>query len=123
KLSELELKDYYKQRKEHYMNMPYDKEYQEKQEKNYKIAHRIIIPTLKHYYNPKIINKELIPYQNGVIFVSNHLGSLDQFPILHAIGRRPVHFLVASTLLELKRGWLYKRVGSIFVDRESVRSR
>ena len=61
--------------------------------------------------------------ENGVIYVSNHLGSLDQFPIMTAIGNSPTHYLAASTLLPLKRGLLYRKTGCIFVDRNDTNSR
>lgn len=122
-LSRYELMDYYKQRKEYYKNLPYDQEEIRIKTRNQKIAHNILVPSFQKFYNPQVINKELIPYQGGLIFVSNHLGSLDQFPLLHAIGNRPMQILMASTLMEMKRGILYEKVTSLVVDRESVRSK
>lgn len=123
KLPKEEKIEYYKKLKEYYKNLPYDFKKMEKSERNYKIAVKTGIPIFNLIYKPNIVNKELIPEGNGHIFVSNHLGSLDQFPIMSAIGSRPIHFMAASTLYHLKRGLLYRNTGSIFVDRESKESR
>jgi 1-acyl-sn-glycerol-3-phosphate acyltransferase len=122
KLTRQQLIDYYKQRKQYYADQV-NREQMEKHQRNFKMAYRVIIPAFKGYYNPQIINKELIPYQNGMIFVANHLDYKDQFVLLPALGNRPVHFLAASELLEMKRGLLYKNVGCVFVDRHSMRSK
>lgn len=122
-LTETKLKEYYQNLKRYYQNLPYDTVKMKKLERNYSIAVTIGISIFKLLYKPIIINKEFIPKGNGYIFVSNHLGSLDQFPIMAAIGNRPIHFMAASTLLKLRRGKLYKHTGSIFVDRENPESR
>lgn len=122
-LTREQLLDYYQQQKEFYKNLPYDKEKSKSQKKNYKKAYSAIIPVFNAYNNTKVINKDKIPYQKGVIFVSNHRGSLDQFAIVKALGNRPVRFVVHEKLLNLKRGLLYKYVDCIFCDPNNVYSR
>lgn len=117
KLSVEEKIEYYHQVRKYYMNLPYPDKEMAKLERNYKIAVKIGMPFFNLIFKPLIINREFIPKSNGYIFVSNHLGSLDQFPIMSAIGSRPIHFMVAKKLLHLKRGFLYKHTGSFFVDR------
>ena len=115
--------EYYENLRKYYMELPYDYDKISKLERNYKLAFNIGMPIFKMIYKPIILNKEFIPKGNGYIFVSNHLGSLDQFPIMTAIGNRPIHFMAASTLYNLKRGILYRNTGSIFVDREDSDSK
>lgn len=122
-LSTQEKIEYYENLKKYYMQLPYDYEEIKKLERNYKICYNVGMPIFNLLYKPVVINQELIPEGNGYIFVSNHLGSLDQFPIMSAIGNRPIHFMAASTLYNLKRGILYRNTGSIFVDRESSDSK
>ncbi len=121
-LSEEQLTAYYKELKNYYISLPYDEISIRKQEINYTIIAKLGIPIFKGLFKPEINNADLIPKENGLIFVSNHLGSFDQFPIISSIGQRPIHFLMASTLFTAKefyRGYLFKGLGAIPVDRKS----
>lgn len=123
-LNSEEKVQYYKALREYYMNLPYDDKSIKKMEKNYKIAANLGIPIFKKIFKPIIIGKENIPEGNNLIFVSNHLGSLDQFPIMCAIeDNRPIHFLAAQKLFKMKRGLLYRKTGCIFVDRKDKNSK
>lgn len=123
KLSPKEKDEYFDAMKKFYLSLPYDEKLESKMEKNYVKALHLGMPFFNFLYQPKVINSEKVPEGNGHIFVSNHLGSLDQFPIMAAIGDRPTHFLASTTLLPLKRGALYKNTGAIFVDRQDSSSR
>lgn len=123
KLTNEEKIEYYKNLKKYYTNLPYDSKNMKKLERNYVLSLKIGMPFFKLICKPIIINKEFIPKDGKCIFVSNHLCYLDQFPIIAAIGNRPIHFMAASTLLKFKRGILYKNTGSIFVDRDDPSSR
>lgn len=118
-----EREKYFDDMKEFYLSLPYDDEFESKMEKNYVRALHLGMPFFNLLYQPKVIHPEKVPEGNGYIFVANHLGSLDQFPIMTAIGDRPTHFLASTTLLPLKRGVLYKNTGAIFVDRQDSSSR
>lgn len=125
-LSNDEKIEYFKKLKMEYLNMPYNEKEIRSQEKKYSLVARSGIPIFKSLFKPEINNKELIPDGNGIVFVSNHLGSFDQFPIITAIGKRPVHFLMASTLFTAKefyRGYAFKVLGAIPVDRNSKEGR
>lgn len=125
-LSEKQLIAYFKELKNYYISLPYDEKSIKKQEIYYKIIAKIGIPIFKGLFKPEINNAGLIPNENGLIFVSNHLGSFDQFPIISSIGKRPIHFLMASTLFTAKefyRGYLFKELGAIPVDRKSADGR
>ena len=47
---------------------------------------------LKNRFNPKIINKGLIPSDGPLILCGNHMSSLDPF-ILMSSTKRTIHFL------------------------------
>ena len=118
--------DYFKKLKDYYLRMPYNEKEIKKQEKKYSLVAKVGIPVFKGLFKPEINNQELIPDENGIVFVSNHLGSFDQFPIISAIGKRPVHFLMASTLFTAKefyRGYVFRPLGAIPVDRTSEAGR
>ena len=123
-LSQDELKKYYEKMREYYKNRPLDPNLK-KQEKTYQVTSKVGIPLFKLVFKPHMFGKENIPKEKkGNIYVSNHLGSLDQFPIISMLGPdSPMHFLAASTLLGLKRALLYTKTGAIFVDRNDPQSR
>lgn len=123
RLTPEERTEYFKNMRSFYLSLPYDADTEARLEQNYVKALNIGMPFFKFLYRPMVINPEKVPKGNGIIFVSNHLGSLDQFPIMSAIGDRPTHFLASTTLLPLKRGTLYKKTGAIFVDRQDSSSR
>lgn len=125
-LSTEERIEYYKWLKEYCLSLPYDKEKFEKLEKNYVSASKIVIPLTNILYKPNIINHELIPEGNKLIFAANHLGSLDQFPIVVAIGKRPIHFMMKDTLYTAKefyRGYLFEKWGAVPVDSKTIEGR
>ena len=122
-MSNEELEEYFSQLREYYQTLPFDQEVNDKLESNYVHALQVGMPFFNLLYRPSVINKDKVPDGNGFIFVANHLGSLDQFPIMSAIGNRPIHFLASTTLLPLKRGGLYRNTGAIFVDRLDAKSR
>lgn len=124
-LSDEEKEQYFLDLQNYYKDLPFDKEQNEKQERSYVKSLKVGLPFFQLAYKPIIINKEKIPKtsEKGMIYVSNHLGSLDQFPIMCATEKSPTHYLASSTLLPLKRGYLYRKTGCIFVDRNDPKSR
>ncbi len=128
KLNDNELQKYKENLKEYYLNEPFDKQKHLKDEKNYLIFEKIIMPIFNFLYRPKVYNKDLIPPkakigEPGRLFISNHLDSLDHFSIISAIGKKnPIHPMASTTLLNLFRGKLYKKIGCVFVNLESAKS-
>lgn len=122
-LSNEEKIKYFKDLRKFYQNLPYNKNKIKKEEKRYVMISNIGIPLFKFIYNPKVFNRDRIPTENGVIFVSNHLNYYDQFPIISAIGNRPIHFLTSTKMLALKRGLFYRLTGAVSIDRESKTDR
>lgn len=123
KLSDEEKEVYYSKMREFYQKLPYDAKKYKKQENNYSMVSNLFIPLFNVIFKPTVFNKELIPDDENVIFVSNHLNYYDQFQIISAIGTRPIHFLTSTKMLALKRGIFYKMTGAISIDRESADSR
>lgn len=132
KLSPEELKEkstdekieYFKQLKNYYLNLPYNSTEKEEQEKNYIKLSKIATPIFNAVFSPKVFNRELVPNENGLLFVANHNNYYDQFPIIAALGdNRPIHFLTATKMLKLKRGYFYLKTGAISVDREDKNDR
>lgn len=84
----------------------------------YRILRFIATPFFKLYYNPKIINKEVIPKNGAVLLCGNHLHFMDQFPVI-ASTRRTIHWMSKKEYFEGKHKLFFKLVGCISVDREA----
>ena len=84
-----------------YLKKPFDHEWVRVSKINYTKAINVVIPLTKTISAPTVINSELIPEGNGKIFVSNHVGSCDQFNIFCGLGPRPIHFLVKTKLMNV----------------------
>ncbi len=124
KLNSDEKTNYFERLKEYYQNLPYDSDTYKKTEKNYIRTFKIFKPLINWIYKPIVFNKEFVPKENGVIFVANHNNYYDQFPIICAIGdSRPIHFLTATKMLKLKRGYFYLKTGAISVNRDDIKDR
>lgn len=68
------------------------------------------------FFRPKIIGREKIPKDGGVILAGNHRHIFDPcMPILST--KRPVHYMAKKELFNSLVGWFFKVVGCIPVDR------
>lgn len=123
-LTPQEREAYFKNLRIYYSKLPYDEKNVKKQERRYVLASKIGIPFLKAILKPNVINGEKLKCDSGVIYVANHNNYYDQFPIITAIGAEPpIHFLTATKMLNLKRGFFYKLTGAVSVDREDKNDR
>ena len=68
------------------------------------------------YYNPKIINKEVIPKDGPFLIVGNHKHIYDQCLTIMAT-KRPIHYMAKKEYFEGKLAWFFKFVGCICVNR------
>lgn len=119
KMSCDEKLEYYKNLRTYYKQLPYDTIKYEKCEKNYRLLSKIGLPIYNMMYPPTVFNRELVPDENGLLFVANHNNYYDQFPIISALGdNRPIHFLTATKMLNMKRGYIYLKTGAVSIDRE-----
>ena len=68
------------------------------------------------FFRPKIVGREKIPKDGGVILAGNHRHIFDPcMPILST--KRPVHYVAKKELFNSPIGWFFKVVGCIPVDR------
>ena len=68
------------------------------------------------FFRPKIVGREKIPKDGGVILAGNHRHIFDHcMPILST--KRPVHYMAKKELFNSPIGWFFKVVGCIPVDR------
>ena len=68
------------------------------------------------YYNPKIINKEIIPKKGPVVIACNHKHILDQCLTIMAT-KRPIHYMAKKEYFDGKFAWFFKMFCCISVDR------
>lgn len=69
------------------------------------------------FFRPKIVGREKIPKDGGVILAGNHRHIFDPcMPILST--KRPVHYMAKKELFNSPIGWFFKVVGCIPVDRD-----
>ena len=68
------------------------------------------------FFRPKIVGREKIPKDGGVILAGNHRHIFDPcMPILST--KRPVHYMAKKELFNSPIGWFFKVAGCIPVDR------
>lgn len=84
------------------------------------IAYKLLTPLMRIlfrlYYNPKIINKEIIPKKGPIIIVGNHKHIYDQCLTIMAT-KRVIHYLAKKEYFDGKFAWFFKMVGCIPIDR------
>lgn len=95
-----------------------------KGKKRYKFFYNIImILTLRALFT-KVKGKENLPFKMDVIYVSNHLDSMDQFSIVYGIKNNFVTGFAANTIENTFRGKIFKFLNSaIFIDRSNLLSK
>lgn len=119
-----ELKDYYEDYKGYLKKLNFDKKNIEIGKKRYKFLYYIISFFTLRFLLVKVKNKHNIPYQDGLIIVSNHLDSMDQFSIAYALKKKYITGYAASSIKSTFRGKLANYTKSaIFVDRNDSKSK
>lgn len=118
KLKNKELSNYYLQYKENLKTEEINKQIFEKGKKRYNVLSSIINMLYLNRFFVKVKNKENVLYQDGVIVVSNHLDSKDQFLVAYALKGKYLTGYASSTIEHTLRAKLAKYTNSaIFVDR------
>lgn len=87
-----------------------------KGETAFKIFSPLMNLYFKLYYNPKIVNKEVIPKEGPVLFVCNHKHVFDQCFVIMAT-KRPIRYMAKKEYFDGKLAWFFKLAGCIPVDR------
>ena len=83
----------------------------------YKLLTPLMRVLFKLYYNPKIINKNVIPKSGSIIIACNHKHLFDQCLTIMAT-KRPIHYMAKKEYFDGKLAWFFKFVGCIPVDRK-----
>ena len=87
-----------------------------KGETAFKIFSPLMRLFFKIYYNPKIVNKEVIPAEGPVLFVCNHKHVFDQCFVIMAT-KRPIRYMAKKEYFDGNKAWFFKLAGCIPVDR------
>lgn len=87
-----------------------------KGEIGYSLLTPIMRVLFRLYYNPKIINKEVIPKEGPILIVGNHKHIYDQCLTIMAT-KRVIHYMAKKEYFDGKTAWFFKLVGCIPVDR------
>ncbi len=84
------------------------------------IGYSLLTPIMRilfrFYYNPRIINKEVIPKEGPILIVGNHKHIYDQCLTIMAT-KRVIHYMAKKEYFDGKMAWFFKLVGCIPVDR------
>ena len=83
-------------------------------------GYRLLTPLMrvlfKLYYNPTIINKEVIPKDGAILIVGNHKHVYDQCLTIMDT-KRTIHYMAKKEYFDGKMAWFFKFVGCISVNR------
>lgn len=83
----------------------------------YRLGRAILGPYYKCHYKPKIIGKELIPNDGGIILAGNHIHLFDQCNDIISTKRFITYMAKKEYFDSAKTRWFFKSVGCIPVDR------
>lgn len=85
--------------------------------KNWYNFYRVVLgPIYKFYYNPKVINKEVIPKSGPIIIAGNHKHMMDQCSIVIST-KRVIHYMAKKEYFDGHFAWFFKTAGCISVNR------
>ena len=87
-----------------------------KGEIGYSLLTPIMRVLFRLYYNPKIINKEVIPKEGPILIVGNHKHIYDQCLTIMAT-KRVIHYMAKKEYFDGIMAWLFNLVGCIPVVR------
>jgi len=83
-------------------------------------GYRLLTPLMRLlfrlYYNPTIINKEVIPKDGPILIVGNHKHIYDQCLTIMAT-KRTIHYMAKKEYFDSKLACFFKFVGCISVNR------
>ncbi|MFV0274835.1 MAG: 1-acyl-sn-glycerol-3-phosphate acyltransferase [Bacilli bacterium] len=116
-LSKEDVNIYERQLYNYYKNLPYNDKKIKYQDRNYKIAEVITSFWIEKYLKLNIINKEFIPYQDGVIYIANHLTKKDHFLISMVLRHKVIKYLAACELFDQFYGSYFNACGCIPIKR------
>ena len=83
----------------------------------YSIIRPIIKLFMKIFYRIEIINKDIIPNNEKIILAGNHTSILDPLLLISST-KRHIHFLAKIELFKRIKGFFFKNLGLIPVNRK-----
>lgn len=83
----------------------------------YVLIRPLLLIVAKIIFNPKIIGKENIPQNDGVVIACNHIHAFDPAILIYST-KRIVHFIAKKELFTGVMKWFYLSFGTIPVDRD-----
>lgn len=83
----------------------------------YKLLTPIMRVLFRLYYNPTIINGNVIPKEGPIIIAGNHKHVYDQCPVIMST-KRVIHYMAKKEYFDGKLAWFFKFVGCIPVNRQ-----
>ncbi len=83
----------------------------------YKLLTPLMRILFRLYYNPKIINRSVIPKNGPILIVGNHKHVYDQCLTIMAT-KRVIHYMAKKEYFDSKFAWFFKFVGCISVNRK-----
>ena len=81
-----------------------------------RVFRTILGPIYRLYYNPRIINKEVIPKDGPILIVGNHKHVMDQCSVIIST-KRIVHYMAKKEYFDGPHAWFFKAAGCISVNR------
>ena len=81
-------------------------------EGGYKFSRAVLGVFFKFYYNPRVINKEVIPREGPIIICGNHKHVYDQCPVILST-KRVVHYMAKKEYFDSKFAWFFRWTGCI----------
>ena len=88
----------------------------------YRLLQPIFNVIFKTIFNPKYINKEVIPKEGAVVIAGNHKHALDPI-FVDSSTHRIIHTLAKKELHDSAFGWFFRAVGTIPVDLEAPKNK
>lgn len=83
----------------------------------YKVFKVILGPIYKLWYNPKIINSNVIPESGPILIVGNHKHLMDQCSVIIST-KRVIHYMAKKEYFDDKKvAWFFRCSGCISVNR------
>jgi 1-acyl-sn-glycerol-3-phosphate acyltransferase len=124
KFTDSEKKQYNKKQRQYLKNIDINEDELKKGERKFRLLYNVLYLPMYAIFRPKVYGLDNVPYQDGLIFASNHVNNYDQFIINLAIGKRMFYGFAASTIENTPRAGMFKLTkGAIFMDRESKESK
>ena len=121
----IEIEEYYNDLRRYYLSLPFNWKKVKTEERHYR-SFSFLFNIFAVMRRTVVLNREELTDENGVIFVSNHIGSYDQFYIARLLKKKRLipHYLVKEKVISFFFRWnfIYKHTGVVVVNQKSIKS-